>query len=60
MRPKRFFKAFESGPLAGKEYTEEKFAAATQEYYRQMGWDENGAPTHEKLKELGIDWVGNQ
>lgn len=55
--PKRFFKSFESGPLAGKEYTEEKFAASTREYYRQMGWDENGVPTREKLKELGIDWA---
>lgn len=43
--PKRIFKAFESGPLAGQAYSTEKFAAATREYYRQMGWDEQGAPT---------------
>ncbi len=58
--PKRFFKAFVDGPLAGQEYSAEKFAAATQEYYRQMGWDANGAPKPEKLKELGIEAVVSQ
>lgn len=56
--PKRFFKAFASGPLAGQEYPAERFAAATREYYRLMGWDTNGVPTQEKLKELGIGWAG--
>ncbi len=27
------------------------------EYYQLMGWDENGVPTKEKLKELKLDWV---
>ncbi|MBI3740689.1 MAG: hypothetical protein HY257_02895 [Chloroflexi bacterium] len=58
--PKRFFKAFDSGPLAGQEYPEDRFHAAAQAYYRQMGWDENGVPTREKLKELGIEWAGKQ
>jgi aldehyde:ferredoxin oxidoreductase len=26
-------------------------------YYKFRGWDENGKPTPEKLKELGLDWV---
>ncbi len=55
--PKRFFQAFESGPLAGQEYSQEKFAAATREYYRQMGWDERGVPTLERLRELGVEEV---
>ena len=25
------------------------------EYYKLRGWDENGVPTDEKLKELGLD-----
>jgi aldehyde:ferredoxin oxidoreductase len=25
------------------------------EYYKLRGWDENGVPTREKLKELGLD-----
>jgi aldehyde:ferredoxin oxidoreductase len=26
-------------------------------YYKFRGWDENGKPTSEKLKELGLEWV---
>ena len=26
-------------------------------YYEYRGWDKNGKPTQEKLKELGLDWV---
>ena len=55
--PKRFFKAFESGPLAGQEYSREKFKTATQEYYRQMGWNESGVPTRKLLRELGVEWA---
>ncbi len=55
--PKRFFEAFESGPLAGREYAREKFEAATREYYRQMGWDESGVPTRGRLRELGVEWA---
>ncbi len=57
--PKRFFQAFASGPLAGTALAPEQFAAATREYYRQMGWDENGVPTRERLAELGIAWAGD-
>jgi aldehyde:ferredoxin oxidoreductase len=28
------------------------------EYYQWRGWDENGAPTKEKLKELGLEKEG--
>lgn len=28
------------------------------DYYEVRGWDENGIPTPEKLKELGIEWAG--
>jgi aldehyde:ferredoxin oxidoreductase len=55
--PKRFFQAFQSGPLAGQAYPRDRFEAAVQEYYRQMGWDVNGVPTPEKLRELGIESV---
>jgi aldehyde:ferredoxin oxidoreductase len=56
--PKRFFETFASGPLAGTALPRDQFAAATREYYRQMGWDENGAPTCERLRELGVGWAG--
>ncbi|MEM2547228.1 MAG: aldehyde ferredoxin oxidoreductase C-terminal domain-containing protein, partial [Candidatus Bathyarchaeia archaeon] len=26
-------------------------------YYKYRGWDENGRPTPEKLKELGLEWL---
>lgn len=54
--PKRFFQAFQSGPLAGQEYPQNRFETAVQAYYRQMGWDAAGVPTREKLIELGIEW----
>lgn len=57
--PKRFFKAFTSGPLAGLEYPEARFAAATREYYRLMGWDARGVPSAERLRELGIEGIVN-
>ncbi len=57
--PKRFFEAFASGPLAGTALPREQFATATREYYRQMGWDENGVPTSECLRDLGIAWAAN-
>ncbi len=52
--PKRFFEKFATGPLAGTALSPEQFETATREYYRQMGWDENGVPTKERLEELGI------
>jgi aldehyde:ferredoxin oxidoreductase len=27
------------------------------EFYRLRGWDENGLPTPDKLRSLGLDWV---
>ncbi len=55
--PARFFEPFETGPLAGVPLPRDQFAAATREYYRLMGWDENGAPTRARLRELGIEWA---
>ncbi len=58
--PKRFFQAFTSGPLKGTALPQDQFAAATREYYHQMGWDDNGVPTPARLTELGIAWAGEQ
>ncbi len=52
--PARFFQPFERGPLAGVALPSGDFEAARQEYYRLMGWDENGVPRPGKLQELGI------
>ena len=55
--PARFFEPFKAGPLAGVPLPRDQFAAATREYYRLMGWDENGAPTRARMRELGIEWA---
>lgn len=57
--PKRFFQKFERGPLASIEYTPERFAAATLEYYAQMGWDDQGVPTRDKMDQLGVGWAAD-
>jgi aldehyde:ferredoxin oxidoreductase len=57
--PGRFFTAFDDGPLAGVALPREEFDQATREYYRQMGWDDTGVPTSERLDSLGIADDGN-
>ncbi len=52
--PARFFEKFSGGPLAGVGLDPEQFENARQEYYRQMGWDDAGVPTPERLQALGI------
>ena len=58
--PARLFEPFKTGPLAGVPLPRAQFADATREYYRLMGWDANGAPTHERLRELGVEWAVEQ
>jgi aldehyde:ferredoxin oxidoreductase len=55
--PKRFFTAFETGPLKDKLIRETDLAQSIETYYGMAGWDKNGVPTAGKLAELGIDWV---
>ena len=37
--------------------TREDTEEALDDYYEESGWDKNGIPTPEKLKEMGLDWV---
>ncbi|MGE5139131.1 MAG: aldehyde ferredoxin oxidoreductase family protein, partial [Rudaea sp.] len=53
--PARFFEKFESGPLANVSLPRDQFEQARLEYYREMGWDESGVPTPERLGALGLD-----
>jgi aldehyde:ferredoxin oxidoreductase len=54
--PRRVMRAFESGPLAGKEITPEAFDRARRRYYELMGWDPaTGRPTPERMRALGLD-----
>ncbi|NOX62022.1 MAG: aldehyde ferredoxin oxidoreductase family protein [Chloroflexi bacterium] len=52
--PRRVMKAFEEGPLAGVEISEDAFYAARNYWYKLMGWTEEGVPTPERLQSLGL------
>ena len=41
--------------VRGRKLDREKFTKMIDEYYEQHGWDENGVPTTETLKGLGLD-----
>jgi len=46
-----------SGPHKGETIDPEKWEVMLDEYYRLRGWDKNGIPTPDKLKELGLEDV---
>ena len=52
--PRRVMKAFESGPLAGVEITQEALMRARDDWYGLMGWTQEGVPTEERLRDLGL------
>lgn len=52
--PRRVMTAFNEGPLAGIEITDEAFAAALQMWYELMGYTAEGVPTQRRLDELGL------
>ena len=46
-----------SGAHKGETIDPEKWEVMLDEYYRLRGWDKNGIPTPDKLKELGLEDV---
>jgi aldehyde:ferredoxin oxidoreductase len=46
-----------SGPSQGMYSPPQEFNSLLDEYYQMRGWDKNGIPNPEKLKELGLDEV---
>ena len=53
--PNRFFKEkMPDGDAEGLVVDKEQFELAKQEYYKLRGWNSQGLPTEEKLKELGL------
>ena len=53
--PRRFLEEGLSGGLSkGERISAEDFNAMLDEYYEARGWDANGIPREEKLKELGL------
>lgn len=55
--PDRFFEPLEGGPLAGEKLDVDEFRKAIETYYREMGWDGDGAPLEGKLEELELAWA---
>jgi len=41
---------------SGKKIDKERFSALLGRFYTLMGWDEDGVPTNETLKRLGLDY----
>jgi len=54
--PKRFWEPEADGPAEGKKaFTDERdFETALEKYYSMRGWDSNGVPTTDTLKQLGL------
>jgi aldehyde:ferredoxin oxidoreductase len=53
--PARFFKEKQlAGIFEGKYLTEEIFNQWLDMYYNERGWDNNGIPTDEKIKQLNL------
>ena len=58
--PERFFQPLENGALQGVAIAKPEFEQTLAELYRQKGWHPTtSAPTREKLRDLGIEWVAD-
>lgn len=55
--PARLMEPKINGPLANSSISVSDLEHAKDIYYKMVGWDSNGVPTIEKLRELGIDWI---
>lgn len=46
-----------NGPYKGERIDQQKWDVLLDDYYRRRGWNENGVPSRDKLKQLGLDDV---
>ena len=58
--PPRFWEPMPSGPYKGKTLDRGAFEKARADYYRAVGWDDNGVPTRETLNTLGLSSVNSK
>lgn len=58
--PARWYEPLHAGPYKGKAVDHESVEQARKEYYETVGWDENGIPTSEKLRSLGLNNVNKK
>ncbi len=55
--PDRFHEPVADGPAKGLRISREHFGSLVADYYRARGWDSNGCPSEERLRELGLDFA---
>ncbi|MFQ5821907.1 MAG: aldehyde ferredoxin oxidoreductase C-terminal domain-containing protein, partial [Candidatus Heimdallarchaeota archaeon] len=53
--PPRFYEPLPSGPFKGKADDRESIKRGVTKYYADLGWDERGIPTQERLLEMGLE-----
>jgi aldehyde:ferredoxin oxidoreductase len=58
--PPRFWEPMPSGPFKGKALDRGVFEKSRAEYYRAVGWNEDGVPTPETLSSLGLSSVNSR
>jgi aldehyde:ferredoxin oxidoreductase len=57
--PARIYnESFSKGPAKGINIDEKEFLSSLSEYYKIRGWNKEGIPSMEKLKELGLESYG--
>lgn len=52
--PPRFYEPLPTGPYKGSAVDRSEVKEKLLEYYREMGWDEDGIPLSDTLKKLGV------
>ncbi|MEM3388713.1 MAG: aldehyde ferredoxin oxidoreductase C-terminal domain-containing protein [Thermoproteota archaeon] len=52
--PPRFWEPLPSGPFKGRRLRRKRFEKERREYFKAVGWDENGVPTEKTLRRLGL------
>jgi len=55
--PSRWYEPLGKGPFKGKAADREKLEEARKEYWEAVGWDQNGIPTSDELRRLGLENV---
>ena len=56
--PKRFFRPFPAqGILNNVRIDPDAFAAAQENFYQMLGWNQNGVPTKASLSALDLEWA---
>ncbi len=55
--PSRWYEPLTKGLYSGKAVDKVKMHEEIKEYYTAVGWDNNGVPTSEELKRLGLEDV---